>query len=774
MALRKRQEDIMIRLNPGKGNGFRMQQLIWKGVLAGLIMMGCLLAYLSLVPLEGAALRFLLICTVGGLLGCFVSSILTVLEPHASWFPAGIAAIVAVINGSRLYRGFLGTLNYLISWWNIKQEDGKLLFQLDGLTEQELAIFAAVAVLLTEMLVWNIIRHRWLLRLNLLLLAILFPGVVLGRFSPTAFAALITAGCGIWQYRIHEHANGRRSLWVIGVGGCFLAAAMLTGNKELSQMTELRAQLGEGIEKIRFGEDTLPEGNLYRAELLHDGEQVRLLVTTHQAKNLYLRGFVGADYEQGQWNPLSKAAFGGEQNGMLPWLKEQGFVPARQFAIYETVGNSENQPNTIHVQNTGARRNYLYLPYSMLSLQREAEKTKQDGGFVSGELFGSRIYEGTELSDALPAELLHLDDWLVQPETEKQEQYIQQEQIYRDFVYGHYLGTDVGLEPLIRRLVLEDEAEVGGIYATVIQIRKGLENHMNYVDKPEKIPENVDPLHWFLGQSRSGNAVLYASAAVQAFRLCGIPARYAEGYLMREQQALQAEKKVVMLTSKDSHAWCEVYMDGIGWIPVDVTPGYYYDTYALIRLLDYPKGIQQTSAEEDSEEEADQILKQDQTLIEEEEPEQPQHQVLEVCLGIWVLAVTVLVILLLMAEMIHALTGFFCLRHLGEADSEEQSALLCDMIQNILRAIGIDAQPGWQTRITEEQLRKKLPLFDKGEYVRVSQVMERFLYGGQQLEAYEKRVLAGFLKKVEQGSGRLPMRDRLRLRYFWLFHNFKR
>ena len=39
----------------------------------------------------------------------------------------------------------------------------------------------------------------------------------------------------------------------------------------------------------------------------------------------------------------------------------------------------------------------------------------------------------------------------------------------------------------------------------------------------------------------------------------------------------------------DAHAWAEAYMDGIGWIPVDFTPGFYYNTYALLRMAELPQ-----------------------------------------------------------------------------------------------------------------------------------------------------------------------------------------
>lgn len=80
-----------------------------------------------------------------------------------------------------------------------------------------------------------------------------------------------------------------------------------------------------------------------------------------------------------------------------------------------------------------------------------------------------------------------------------------------------------------------------------------------------KMPEGQDPLQWFLTTSRTGNQMLYASAAVEAFRAHGIPARYVEGYYLGASKIQDSKNGEVSITGENAHAWVEVYFDGVGW-----------------------------------------------------------------------------------------------------------------------------------------------------------------------------------------------------------------
>ena len=77
-----------------------------------------------------------------------------------------------------------------------------------------------------------------------------------------------------------------------------------------------------------------------------------------------------------------------------------------------------------------------------------------------------------------------------------------------------------------------------------------------------------DFARWFLEESDTGYCVHFATATAVLLRAAGIPARYVEGYLVDARAG-----QTVTVTAGDAHAWVEYYEYGVGWIPLEATPG---------------------------------------------------------------------------------------------------------------------------------------------------------------------------------------------------------
>lgn len=79
-----------------------------------------------------------------------------------------------------------------------------------------------------------------------------------------------------------------------------------------------------------------------------------------------------------------------------------------------------------------------------------------------------------------------------------------------------------------------------------------------------------DPAGSFLFGDLTGYCVHFAHAATYLMRSVGVPARVAAGYAVAEQA--RAGGSTLMIQGGDAHAWPEIYLEGVGWVVVDLAP----------------------------------------------------------------------------------------------------------------------------------------------------------------------------------------------------------
>lgn len=80
----------------------------------------------------------------------------------------------------------------------------------------------------------------------------------------------------------------------------------------------------------------------------------------------------------------------------------------------------------------------------------------------------------------------------------------------------------------------------------------------------------TDPTAHFLFGDKTGYCVHFAHAATYLMRALGVPSRVATGYAI-EESARQGGS-AILISSGAAHAWPEVYLEGVGWVIVDVQP----------------------------------------------------------------------------------------------------------------------------------------------------------------------------------------------------------
>lgn len=95
-----------------------------------------------------------------------------------------------------------------------------------------------------------------------------------------------------------------------------------------------------------------------------------------------------------------------------------------------------------------------------------------------------------------------------------------------------------------------------------------------------------------------------------------------------------------------------------------------------------------------------------------------------------------------------------------------------DIIDSILAFLGIESALGWNTEETDQQLARKYGM-EPGRYHRVSSLLEKSIYGGIALEAYERRMLDLFVNRLWKSGEQKNRKDSLRRRYFILWLSFR-
>lgn len=139
-----------------------------------------------------------------------------------------------------------------------------------------------------------------------------------------------------------------------------------------------------------------------------------------------------------------------------------------------------------------------------------------------------------------------------------------------DSIRDNYLDANVPQSVIDYALEIAAEAETP--LEKAFAIRDHLYRNFTYSLDVSEVPEGWDFVEYFL-ETQKGYCVYFASAMCMMARVNDIPARYTEGFWADVPSDPSGRPSSLIVTSKDAHAWCEIYIEGIGWIPMDATPG---------------------------------------------------------------------------------------------------------------------------------------------------------------------------------------------------------
>ncbi len=106
--------------------------------------------------------------------------------------------------------------------------------------------------------------------------------------------------------------------------------------------------------------------------------------------------------------------------------------------------------------------------------------------------------------------------------------------------------------------------------AQALAVKAWLDKNGIYSRNTRHGDDEQDPTGSFLFGDRTGYCVHFAHAAVFLLRSRGVAARVGAGYAVAE--GARGSGSTIMIRGGDAHAWPEIYLEGVGWVVVDISP----------------------------------------------------------------------------------------------------------------------------------------------------------------------------------------------------------
>jgi hypothetical protein len=370
----------------------------------------------------------------------------------------------------------------------------------------------------------------------------------------------------------------------------------------------------------------LSKGRLGRvANVKYTNRTALRVKVTGDREEIYLKGFAGSVYNGNTWKEFDNETLEYFEDSIA--ISENIYDPANLGSKLMELLNSSNIPKDnlnenfqtdyilqkISIQNVAADFKSIYIPYFSTipnnkgyNINNESY-VKVDNKIKDSQFSFYNVKNNILNVDWDNAYAESFNYWNNQPidgnfDFDELTGYYFYENSMRNFAYNYYLQIpEQGMDRL--------KATLGGISYESFRHKfkeKALSNAVAYVRdfvqkdtayslSPGVLPEGKDFVDYFLFENHKGYCTHYASSGAIIFRMLGIPARYVEGYVIKDSdfkygkkigsasveyrkgaESGTTEKNIYELKIKDAnaHAWVEIYLDGFGWVPVEMTPGY--------------------------------------------------------------------------------------------------------------------------------------------------------------------------------------------------------
>lgn len=299
--------------------------------------------------------------------------------------------------------------------------------------------------------------------------------------------------------------------------------------------------------------------------------------------NVYLKGYVGSVYDGKSWSELDQKVY--EKNSALfDGFRENQLYP--QDMLFDSYGKDMEMLSSVYpslidmtVEPSFFNRQYCFTPYNSrakdeLSYINDIRTESKNKNKYSFEVSPYQDYDVLLTSDFYSTVAYYSNDSVVSDNNDESESSSDSE--YRDFVYSNYLDVPNNEETQKLYNIFIDGNISDDVFTQLNYIENVLEENAQYTLEPGRTPAGKDFVSYFLTENHKGYCVHFATAGVILARMSGIPARFAEGYVVLADDFNESNETEngykIEIKDERAHAWAEIYIDGYGWIPYEFTP----------------------------------------------------------------------------------------------------------------------------------------------------------------------------------------------------------
>lgn len=288
---------------------------------------------------------------------------------------------------------------------------------------------------------------------------------------------------------------------------------------------------------------------------------LKTTLDTVARNEIYLKGYVAYEYEEDNWQMISQTHISEYYN----YFDNYKHAVVDPFTYsYNFISALQKPAQNIKVENKNESTKYIYYPYfSDIKVKRSDYDLKP--------VTDNKTIHSYEFYDMSYNELIN---YYSNETSNTQGEW--------DYVSKVALTIPKDVRSEFNTLFADAPRYEGtkeSMQACLDYVKKYLDDNTKYSLKPGKIEKDEDYVLDFLTERKMGYCTAYASSAVLIYRYMGIPSRYVEGYVITKSDMKNVKpdrngQYEISLKDSSAHAWAEVFIPSVGYVPVENTPGY--------------------------------------------------------------------------------------------------------------------------------------------------------------------------------------------------------